>query len=406
MLWKKPLILVMLSSVTMINSPMPKCIAIFVWAFFASTCIAQTNLVLNGDLELMKKMPLPTNLSIDGVLLEFEEDSSYFQPLVGEQHPLTNIAAPYWNYTTLDSINFSAQYSAIGYGHSGTNFKLIQVYRGSVQGSNAHVVNAVVSLCKPLQQGSKYKIEFYIKPFSGTAYTDNIGVAVIDKEVPTHFEFAQQPPTKGKSKKMKKVPQQLTITPSYKLPNILMDTSKYSYVSFIYTARGGESYVYIGNVFFEEPRFWSKSSWRTVPFYGYEKHKSRFFICNYAIDDVQVVALDEMENGCPMILSSHDESSDTVFLESFYYKTDSAFTIIDFSSLIEKINSAPERYSVVINGYADYSGEDSYNLKLSQERADGIKEKIESYINKPILAVGLGSSVVNRRVDVYLVVTN
>jgi hypothetical protein len=393
-----------LNSATMFNNTMPKWIAIFVWAFFGSTCMAQTNLVLNGDLELMKKMPLPTNLSIDGILLEFEEDSSYFQPLVGEQHPLTNIAAPYWNYTTLDSINFSAQYSSIGYSHSGTNFKLIQVYRGSVQGSNAHVVNAVVSLCKPLQEGSKYKIEFYIKPFSGTAYTDNIGVAVIDKETPTHFEFAQRPPIKVKSKKLQKGPQQLIIVPSYKLPNILMDTSKYSHVSFVYTARGGESYVYIGNIFFEEARFWSKSSWRPVPFYGYEKHKSRFFICNYAIDDVKVVALDEMENGCPMILFSHDESSDTVFLESFYYETDSAFTTIDFSSLIEKINNAPERYSVVINGYADFSGEDSYNLKLSQERADVIKENIESSINKPILAFGLGSIIANRKVDVYLVV--
>lgn len=381
-----------------------------IWIFFCFTSIsAQTELVINGDLEDIRKMPLPMNMAIDGIRLEFEEDSSYFQPLTGAHSKLTPIAAPGWQYTTYDSIRFSANYSSVGYSNSGTNLKTLKIYRGSIRGYDAHVSNAVASLCRPMLKGKQYEVSFYLKPLSGTAFTNNIGVVITDEKIPFHFQFPQEKP-----KKKDKAPALFHWEADYKIPEILTDTTSYTKYSFTYTASGDELYVYIGNIFFDSEDFWKQTSWQKTPFYGYEAHNGRYFICYYALDDVSVLPLDPSEVGCNNNISTPEVTlwPDTMYLGSCYYKTDSSITQVDVAAMVEQIDLAPDDYKIMVIGHTDSEGTLEYNIKLSIKRSEGIKLVLQQLTTRPIFSIGLGDtnplyqgieSEKNRRVDVYLV---
>lgn len=107
----------------------------------------------------------------------------------------------------------------------------------------------------------------------------------------------------------------------------------------------------------------------------------------YLIDDVSISL-----KSCPNGVSTPKEMTTQILLENIVFDNDSA---ILKSSLKEEYQKIIKNNftSITINGYTDDSGTDSYNLMLSQKRAESVLEEL-SQLGIPrdkMIAVGHGN---------------
>ena len=195
--------------------------------------------------------------------------------------------------------------------------------------------------------------------------------------------------------------------------NIILN---YTYITFEYTANGGEKYVYIGNLTWNDPQFWDKNRWRQVPRYGYYKYYQSDFICKYAIDDLSMRPANENELGCNS--ENYNDSitsvaSTSILVGSIYFDFDESSTPVPVDSLTKVLSmyeTQPKKYTLLITGYADREGTSDYNMDLSLKRASYVSNQLADYVNIPIIVKGLGNTTANpsddhrsRRVDIFLI---
>lgn len=365
--------------------------------------LAAQNLVLNPGLEDIELMQYNTTIGIDGVMFNYmEEDTAYLWGLVDKR--LAGLHVKHWNYDNLPNIKrgYTGQYSNCGLSHTGKNLNVIEVFK--TWKDVATVKNVVASLCKPMERGETYLVSFYLKPLYGNQFTSNLGVWINKEVIPLHFQFNQKEYLDSVKQKLLAPAEQA----DFALPDILSDTSKYTFYQFTYIAEGGEQYIYIGNLFFNNDAFWRKKTWINTSQYGFQKNRSDWSGAYYGVDDLSVINLDDKADTCISVRNeTQTQFNDTVFLFSIYFRFDAFKNDSLIDSLAGIINQQEDVEQLLLIGHADATGTEQYNLELSLKRANFIKNSLQSKTKLSIQTLGMGSSQHlthtderNRRVDV------
>lgn len=304
-------------------------------------------------------------------------------------------------------------YSNMGYAHQGNVFGIIRVYeeREIWERFNGYINNLTATFCRPLTGGKQYELSFYIKAFSGNRLTDRIGMAFLETPVSFQYSLPEAQAYFEEILRGAPPPKQQHIEADLGFDTIISNTETYQQVSFTYTARGGEQYLHIGNLYFEDSSFWTAQHWEHVPQFGHYPNKDNWQMCYYAIDDVTLIPVDTVEILCPVEEVVQGMLEDSIFIQTVYYDNDGFHNSQMVEVIVESINSVPEGYSIMIEGHTDHKGSDEYNLVLSQKRVEEMAHVLYGLVNKPMQMKAMGSSRpkytgeqshLNRRVDIYL----
>ncbi|MGC4022645.1 MAG: OmpA family protein [Cyclobacteriaceae bacterium] len=214
-------------------------------------------------------------------------------------------------------------------------------------------------LLKPLEAGSKYRVEFYFRLSIYSKYSiDRIGVLMSDS--------------------LQQVPHDniWTIEPSY---NYIMDsayskrTGLWNHVKFEYEAKGGEQFINIGNFSPEDQvkKFHLSFSQANEPLLS----KAAYFY----IDDVTVAPVGK---GASPKVDSVDLSVRKVFkpnevyiLKHIYFEFNS-YGLMPLSepelNLLVSIMKKNPKWKVELSGHTDEKGNNLYNYNLSLNRAKSV----------------------------------
>ncbi|MDP4272679.1 MAG: OmpA family protein [Bacteroidota bacterium] len=224
-------------------------------------------------------------------------------------------------------------------------------------------------LIHPLQVGQQYYTEFFVNRADySTVSTDCLGLYFSDKEIKVN-DYHQ----------MYRFKPQIT-NPKGK---VIEDTVSWVKVSGIYTAKGGEQYIIIGD-------FYPQSD-NTIK---YDNIKSKDFVCYYLIDDVSVISvIDNSQNdkkefqvkptneSTECINYKHINIGVSVVIKNIYFefgKSDLLPTSFkELDKLVQYMGTA-SLAEIEVDGFTDDVGTDDYNLKLSISRAKSVVEYIIS----------------------------
>ena len=132
-----------------------------------------------------------------------------------------------------------------------------------------------------------------------------------------------------------------------------------------YIAKGGEKYIIIGN-------FFSKEYTKVNNLKILDKRKVKDNYVYYYIDNVSLKFNKNLSKGITLV-NLNFKSGSADLIKSSFIELDKIVTVL-------QTNSA---YQIEINGYTDNKGDDSDNLKLSQDRTQSVATYlIEKEIDK------------------------
>lgn len=373
------------------------------------TNVRAQNLILNPTLEAINLKCFDELWVLNGQPYKYEECDTTSHWSIKDRS-LTGLYVKDWNYrnTTDSARGYSGYYSDIGLARSGNNLAVIQVFKS--WSKSATVENVAAHLCQPLTAGGKYKVTLHIKPLHGNHFTDNIGFWFTDKQLALRYEF--DPKTLRDS--VKKGLIKPFDEPDHTINRIITDTSEYTAITYEYLASGGETYLYMGNLFFKSDQFWRKRSWQQVEQFGHKANRRGWMVCYYGVDDVSVERLDGTEK-CTTTHIANKESADkpdTFLLEQIYFEFDKAYTSYNWEELNARISKTGNLKALLVVGYTDKEGTSNYNRELSKQRAVFIQEKLQLSNEIAVTTIGMGVDQVTtntnedsakRRVDIILV---
>lgn len=353
--------------------------SIILVCFLPIHLLSQNNLILNSDFEELLTYQIK-NLHINGQLVgkEFKADTFFIISNSKKEHE--HVKTEYWNYQSLQKKEFNSFYSKTG--NSKKGFAYGYFFPFSQAGNDKFLIkNIAGEFCKPLQKDNTYLLTFWIRHFKGNVHADAIGVKIVEKPEPIvkHFNY--------------NLKQKTEIPTSYiKLPK--NQPSEYQKYSVKITAKGGEKYIIIGNPDFIHPRKYTKKELRVIratrsPF-QYTKPS-----CMYLLDAVSLVNLTNPKDSCfqqltPLLIQKDSTIKEQVSFNKILKKkepitSNSLDTIISIEiyfdknkanfqeeKLIEKLMKIDNQFNineVKIIGHTDITGQDNYNLLLSQKRA-------------------------------------
>lgn len=248
-------------------------------------------------------------------------------------------------------------------------------------------------------------------PLFGNYVTSNIGIWLTDEKLPVRYKFQ----TSEMREFARKNDSTVCGSNCYKIDHIIADSTQYTKIAYTYTAKGGERYIYIGNLFFTQDQFWKKKGWQKVDQFGVRPNLDNTFMCTYGVDDVSVVPLDSSEDGCPVEIQpivQTEDAPDTVIIAEKPYDLDAQTTASNLDGVAALVNSLNGSVEVLVQGYADDLGSAAYNYQLSKNRAVNIARQLSGLVNCPIQVQALGESKpkysgdqshLNRRVEIYLI---
>ncbi len=368
----------------------------------------QNNLVLNPSFE--EKLNYKNNITLHNFFTESDtiSQNDTFYLSGNFKRNLLGIIAKNWNY----SIEISnAFFSDINYANTGSCFGLIRVVDTSYSKQEYLLQNMVATLCKPLVRGHQYMVSFFIKPFSGNHYTKSIGAVFLENPYPVEVAIK-----KATQKPVEALPKNF----DWCLPEILNNISEYTKYEFIYTATSNEKYLYIGNILFETPEYFSKKElkkyYHYTKQYGYYKNHDKAFQSIYALDDVSVEPLKNSEicydSSLSVIVPKEKNSVDTILLATCFFDYNKAELDNTIDSVINLLFYSNQFSKIVIIGHTDKEGTEQYNQSLSLKRAIFVHENIMHFTQAPIEIIGMGSQLpnsetnnsLNRRVEIFGIV--
>lgn len=369
---------------------------------------AQSNLILNGDFESLNLYNIEGSFSIDGVEIKSPKRKDIFhaQWMMGDSINQTYVASAYWNFNDDSTTVGTTFYSNTGNANTGYAFGQISFFQRGAKNvyRTSHLVGRT---CHPLIKGNSYHLSFWIKLSRGNTLADHIDV-FFSSDI--HSKKGTQ---KVRFKKKKIIPLE-DESPLYqieKLPSdckVLIPESTmdgYQLVSCDYIARGGETYIYFGNLDYELPESVVKV---VVAETGKKKLQTPY--CSYYIDDVVLVSQDQEEvcieqkeetlaastdtiseviPSLEPVLKKEIEIGDQYFASGSYELSNSALlkleevlSTIDYDNLI----------SINITGHTDNVGDVEDNQTLSLNRAEAISKIVEKYfLNFQIFGMGESS---------------
>lgn len=372
------------------------------------------NLILNGNFEELELREF--SASINGVEVSTPKDTSFLWRTnkVKNHYP---VYSKFWYSNSFSN----TYYSKTGNSNSGFVYgKIIPFKRND---SNSFwIANIGGKFCKPLKKGVKYNLSFYLKFFDGNTSSNFIEVKFSDKE------YRKTGYVKVDFKKKKIIPKSHLadiLEPDFRFEGELKDTNSYQKIETTYIAKGGEKYIYIGNLSYETPE-------RLVVLKKEKGIKKRYQTpyCSYLIDDVILTSevddcgeviypdslIDVSKFIVPKASSISFEKVDTIMIENAYFDSgQSLLSETDKAKILKKIGQIDFQNvkRVDVFGHTDNIGSEKANIELSLKRAEAVKQLIEPYFDQ-VFARGLGRSKplnenstpeersVNRRVEVLV----
>lgn len=395
---------------------------IFFLLIISNISFSQENILLNGDFEIIRTPSITLLVRQPGntQLVTIDDSSMLKTKYRGtEDH---QVMAMHWNYLE-DSLSpgtfemYNALQSESNNAQHGNNYSIFNVLNSNYLPNEASVSNLVGRLKHSLKAGEKYKVKFHLKFFWGNHYSKSISIGFAKEKTPYVI---------GIKKKNHEPIYRHNINPAWQIPEILMDTAEYSSYEFEYTAKGGENYIYIGNLLYQDKAYWEDENLRNeftpvADFNKIRKKKQKEIQQNiyseYAIDNISMFAISAPEE----TKTSHLENSlpsqknlfvkDTVLAQTYFFNINEAETATDLSSLIDTVNKQSQILEILVTGHTDRSGNHQLNQNLSESRADFIYKKIKQHTELPITRKGYAYNKPlsktnfekNRRVEISLV---
>ncbi|MBI1769275.1 MAG: OmpA family protein [Bacteroidetes bacterium] len=236
-----------------------------------------------------------------------------------------------------------------GFGYSGIfGYKDNSDYREYLQ----------AKLTRPLQEGRKYKVEFYFRLSIYSKYSiDRIGVLLSDsmQHVPHYNRWQVQPSF------------------THVMDSVYSKkTGSWNHVLFEYEARGGEQFISIGNFSAndEVQKFHLSFSKADEPLLN----KAAYFY----IDDVSVTRIE----GSAAVVDSVDlatkkviKPNEVYILKHIYFDFDS-YSLMPLSepelNILVSIMKKNPKWKVELSGHTDDKGNNLYNYNLSLNRAKSV----------------------------------
>ncbi len=284
--------------------------------------------------------------------------------------------------------------------HSGVAYAGVYVWSRPNKKPRSYREYVRGELSEPLKQGKRYRIEFYFKLASYSVYTaDRIGMIVTDTEI---FQ--------GDDQVINMIP---AVTWVGREP---LTSTGWEHISGEYKATGGERFVIIGN-------FFDNLSTQFAQLEG-RKGKSPMLAesAYFYIDDVSVVPLDPPDpkpKPEKLVWSDGNEvkPDETYVLSNIQFEFDEYVLLpVSFSELDKVVDILQKQplWRAELSGHTDYIGSDEYNLELSLNRANSVREYLITKGISPsrLTAQGLGKSkplveardddarTINRRVEI------
>ncbi len=371
--------------------------------------MAQSDLMLNGDFESLNLYNIEGSFNIDGVEIKSLKRKDIFHArwLMGDSIQKTYVASAHWNFNDDSTTVGTTFYSNTGNANNGYAFGSITPFarREKTFFQTTHLAGRT---CQPLIEGHTYRLSFWVKFARGNILVNHIDVFFSDtirlRDGMQKVDF--------KRKKIISLPEESSPYPIEKLPSdckVLIPESTikgYQKVSCEYIARGGETYIYFGNLDYELP---DKVLKVTVADTGKKKWQTPF--CDYYIDDVELVSQDESEicverkketlvtladtitdltpNMEPKpVLKKEIEIGDQYFASGSYELNET--NILELEQILSTIDY--EQVSVIkITGHTDNVGGLEDNQILSLKRAEAIGEVVQTYFPN-IRLIGMGET--------------
>lgn len=386
---------------------------------------AQQNLILNGGFEDLALLIFSEDpLTIDGQIITHQKsrDTSALWFLNGDKKINSPVSSKYWNFSDTSYIySKSTFFSNTGNSYEGNSYGRITPFRIGVDINTKeiqyNISNLVAQICTPLQKDHLYHFSLWIKPFRGNYRWDHIDIHFSSEQMP----YEDSVLASKKKKIIAKHQSQHKLIPHCRIRVDTIQPETYTPVSCTYQARGGELYVYIGNLDYDYPYDYKKKDLK--PYGSLSTRASYVPNCSYLIDEVILVSLSDKEEFCPKIVSSANPipttdlsatSTNTITkqLSSRSNVTDSIGHVAsektkkEFLSIILKFENNRSQISrndsiqlisqfqtldfqaikkIHITGHTDHIGSEKSNMQLSIQRAKTIEKIISRLFIKQSL---------------------
>jgi len=310
------------------------------------------NLVLNPSFEERSRCPNNFSANFRDFNLPGWKSSNMGTPDYFNQCSWGDCDVPF-NWAGESNAHSGAAYAGI-YIWSRPNAKP-RSYREYIQGE----------LSEPLKKDKRYRLEFYFKLASYSVYSaDRIGLMLSDT---SYFQ--------GNDQFINRVPALSWISDEP------ITSSGWIIASGEYRASGGERYVVIGN-FFDN---------LSTQFTQLDTRKGKSPMLNgsayFYVDDVAVIPLDPVEPPAaepePLVWSDGKEviPEETYVLKNIQFEFDKYKLLpVSFPELDRIVNILHRQptWHAELAGHTDYIGTDDYNLELSKNRANSVRDYLVS----------------------------
>lgn len=151
---------------------------------------------------------------------------------------------------------------------------------------------------------------------------------------------------------------------------------------------------YYDYVFDQDPNF-HHSIGLVIGFGGGKKDRDHDGVAD-DVDKCPDIKGEKSNNGCPVI-SVTDETAINEIAKNIYFETDSDKLMPESVKKLDQLVEILNRHKgakLLIEGHTDNTGDDNYNLQLSQKRADAVKAylKGKGIPEKDMTAIGYGET--------------
>lgn len=243
--------------------------------------------------------------------------------------------------------------------HSGDGYAGMAIYSPNKRNYREYLTT---KLTRPLQNGEMVCIEMYLSPADYSKFVvDGFGLALTKTKPVQDRMNCVMIPTALENPRL----------------NMLDEQNEWLLVSDVYTAKGGEEYLTIGNF---HPDRETKTLMRTAETGAKENNQWGYIY----IDDVSVKPVKQrMECSCendviktlvhdpPLELSEYDEIQLDAVLFDFDKDELTPVAVRQLEEVYKLLRKNKNMY-MVIAGHTDIVGPDGYNLDLSKRRAERV----------------------------------
>ena len=253
-------------------------------------------------------------------------------------------------------------------------------YYWQTSSNDITATNIVGELAAPLISDCNYKVSFYIKLFSANYFPEYVDLGLSAFKVDVEIDL-------------------LNISNEYIYDTVRLCAlsrlvnNTYQKIEFEYKAKGGERYVFIGNLSKHVPK-----RFKAIKPFGIFRTGSLFPYAMFAVDDVfleTIDCVDSFKNVSSLL--QKNSAKNRLFCDTIFFNTNKYDLNNNDSLRLNRVVSLLrlDTFSLVkIEGFSDSKGDSLYNINLSLLRACTVANFIVNagISNSRIERSGLGYS--------------